>query len=189
MPKGSIKIEGLPGIELTQKQILFCEEYCRNGWNASKAALFAGYSEDSAARTGSENLQKQEIKDYIAKVKDDHEYLLGINKNWVIDKHVELAQSSIAHLHNTWIERKDFEQLTDRQKACISEITTQIRRQVVDERLIDVEYVKIKLYDKQKALDSIAKLMGYDAPVKLDVNANVDVQMYLPENGRETADK
>lgn len=191
MPKGSIKIEGLPGIELTQKQILFCEEYCRNGWNASKAALFAGYSEDTAPFTGAENLKKQQIKDYIAKVKDDHEYLLGINKNWVIDKHVELAQSSIAHLHNTWIKRKEFDQLTDRQKACIAEISTQTRK-IFDKGAgfpVETEFVRIKLYDKQKALDSIAKLMGYDAPVKLDVNANVDVQMYLPENGRETADK
>jgi hypothetical protein len=51
--------------------------------------------------------------------------------------------------------------------------------------------VKIKLYDKQKALDSISKLLGYNPAEKVDLNmkADVQVQMYLPENGRETADK
>lgn len=43
--------------KLTPKQRRFVEEYAIDG-NATRAALVAGYSKKTAARTGSENLQK-----------------------------------------------------------------------------------------------------------------------------------
>jgi len=46
----------------------------------------------------------------------------------VMEEHKKLAFSSIANLHNTWITRKEFEELTEDQKACISEITTQVKQ-------------------------------------------------------------
>jgi len=173
MPKGSIKIEGLEGIELTNKQVAFCQEYCRNGWNGTKAALFAGYSENTVKDISAENLSKPAIKAYIEKIKNDFELLCGISKAKVLDEHYKLAFSSIAHLHNTWIERKEFNKLTNDQKDCIAEIDTKIIREMryndesgKKDLPVEIEYVKIKLYDKQKALDSIAKLMGYESAIK-----------------------
>jgi phage terminase small subunit len=46
--------------KLTDKQTLFISEYCID-CNATRAALAAGYSEDTAAKIGWENLQKPEI--------------------------------------------------------------------------------------------------------------------------------
>jgi phage terminase small subunit len=45
---------------LTHKQRLFVEEYLRT-WNATQAAIAAGYSEKTAYSIGSENLKKPEI--------------------------------------------------------------------------------------------------------------------------------
>jgi phage terminase small subunit len=92
----------------------------------------------------------------------------------VIREHEKLAFSSIAHLHNTWITRKDFEELGEDQKACIAEISTQIKkinvvRQGEPEQDIEVEFVKIKLYDKQKSLDAINRMLGYDMPTKHEI--------------------
>ena len=50
---------------MTEKQKLFCEYYLRNGRNATKAALEAGYSAHTARHRGYENLQKPYIKAYI----------------------------------------------------------------------------------------------------------------------------
>jgi hypothetical protein len=36
---------------------------------------------------------------------------------------------------------------------------------------MQVEFVKIKLYDKQKALDSISKMLGYDSASKIDLSS------------------
>jgi phage terminase small subunit len=163
MPKPSREYKGFL---LTDKQIRFCQEYCRNGWNGTQAAIKAGYSVDTAKQIATENLSKPVIREYIDKIKNDFELLCGISKAKIIEEHQKLAFSSISHLHNTWIERKEFDQLTDEQKACIAEISTQVRKQVIDEVMYEIEFVKIKLYDKQKALDSIAKLMGYEATIK-----------------------
>lgn len=52
-------------MKLTPKQKKFCEWYIKTG-NASEAAKKAGYSEKTAPRMGSENLQKPVISAYIA---------------------------------------------------------------------------------------------------------------------------
>lgn len=162
--------------ELTGKQKRFCEEYIFD-FNGARAARAAGYSEDTAAAIASENLTKPNIKAYIQELQDDLAKTSGISKLKVLREHEKIAFGSIAHLHNTWIERKEFENLTEEQKACISEISTQTRVERVDkgtkdEALIDVDYVKIKLFDKQKALESISRLLGFDAPIKSDITTD-----------------
>jgi len=54
---------------LTAKQQSFCEHYVANGFNATQAAISAGYSEDSAKEIGCENLTKPNIAEYIATFK------------------------------------------------------------------------------------------------------------------------
>ena len=58
---------------LTIKQELFVAAYCSNGYNATKAAIYAGYSEPSAGSIGSENLQKLEIVEAI----DAHKLMMS----------------------------------------------------------------------------------------------------------------
>lgn len=163
------------GPDLTGKQKKFCEEYIFD-YNGTRAAKTAGYSEDTAAVIASENLRKPNIAAYIKELESDLAKTLGITRSRVLREHEKLAFNSIAHLHDTWIQRKDFEELTPDQKACISEISTQtkverINKGTKDEALIDVEYVKIKLYDKQKALDAISKMLGFNPVEKVDVTS------------------
>ena len=49
---------------LTEKQKLFCDEYLID-CNATRAAIAAGYSENSAKVIGAENLTKPNVKEYI----------------------------------------------------------------------------------------------------------------------------
>lgn len=163
------------GKELTGKQKRFCEEYIFD-FNGTRAAKVAGYSEDTAAEIAYENLKKPQISAYIKHLQTNLEEVAGISRLMVLKEHQKLAFSSIAHLHDTWIDRKEFEKLTEEQKSCIAEIQTQVRKekQVRDgepETDIETEFVKIKLYDKQKSLDSISKMLGYDAPKKITVNS------------------
>lgn len=50
---------------LTTKQQAFVEAYLSNGFNATQAALSAGYSEKTARSIGSENLTKPDISEVI----------------------------------------------------------------------------------------------------------------------------
>lgn len=52
--------------KLTYKQERFIQEYVRNGGNATRAAISAGYSPDCAKQIGSENLTKPAIREAIA---------------------------------------------------------------------------------------------------------------------------
>jgi phage terminase small subunit len=153
---------------LTEKQKRFCEEWIFD-FNASRAARVAGYSEDTAGAIGHENLKKPEIQAYIKELRDDLEKTSGISRLKVLREHEKLAFSSVAHLHNTWVTRKEFDELTDDQKACIEEISTKVTTEKdAFGNPVSWEYVKIKLYDKQRSLDSIGKMLGFDAPTKID---------------------
>jgi phage terminase small subunit len=151
-------------IKLTGKQKKFCEEYIFD-FNATRAAKSAGYSEATAGSIGGENLQKPEIRAYIDELQSDLARISGISRLKIIREHEKLAFSSIASFHDQWVERKEFDKLTDDQKACISEIQTQTRQVMVNDSMVAIEFVKLKLYDKQKSLDSLTKILGYD-PIK-----------------------
>ena len=161
-------------VELNDRQEKFCYEYCLD-FNATRAAIKAGYSEKTARSIASTLLTNVNIQARIKKMQDNLAETAGLSRLRVLNEHMKMAFSSIAHLHNTWIERKDFEQLTEDQKACIAEIDTKIRTEYEynpeseERKPVRVEYVRVKLYDKQKALDSISKMLGFDAPTKIAV--------------------
>jgi phage terminase small subunit len=172
--------EEIQVIQLTAKQEKFCYEYCID-FNATQAAIRSGYSQKTAGVIGNENLKKPYIENRIKEMQEDLAKTAGIGKLKVLNEHIKIAYSSIAHLHNTWIDLKEFEKLTDEQKACIEEISTKKQHKTEwefeegEKVPVDytVEYVKIKLYDKQKSLDAINKMLGYDAPIRSILDLNV----------------
>lgn len=171
--------------ELTESQKVFCKEYILD-WNATRAYLVAypNTSNDAARSSSSRLLTNDNIKTFLSEIQKDLEKVAGVSRLRVIQEHMKLAFNSIAHLHNTWIERKDFEQLTDDQKACISEISTQIKQYYPkDADSYEVEFVKIKLYDKQKALDSISKMLGYDSPEQINVSGSLGQEIKVMYEG------
>lgn len=158
---------------LTNKEERFCYEYLANGFNATKACIKAGYKENSARVIGARLLAKVNIQDKIQAMKDNLAETAGISALMIANEHAKIAFSSVAHLHNSWIERKDFETLTEDQKACIQEISTKVVKVNVGSKenpvMADVEYVRIKTYDKQKSLEAISELLGFNAPKKTEL--------------------
>lgn len=62
---------------MTKKQILFCEEYVID-WNATQAAIRAGYSERSAQSIAADLLKKPEIQAFIQqRMKDKQDSLIA----------------------------------------------------------------------------------------------------------------
>jgi len=158
--------------KLTGKERIFCHQYIID-WNGSRAAREAGYSKNSITEIASQNLAKLHIQQYINFIKNNIEEECGISKMKVVKELSKIAFSSIAHLHNTWIERTEFESLTDDQKASIESIDTKLQKRNIGTRedpdIVDVEYVKIKLYSKLQASDLINKMLGYNMPEKKEI--------------------
>jgi len=171
MAKQSDKEEILQ--ELNEKQKLFCQEYVFD-FNATRAYQKVYKCEYGTAKVnGCKLLTNTNIGKYVEEIQKDLSILSGISKLKIIREFEKLAFNSIAALHNTWIERKDFEALTPQQTACISEISTKILKKNIGTsekpEIVDVEYVNIKLYDKQRALENINKMLGFNAPDKTDI--------------------
>ncbi len=166
-------------IELNEAQKVFCQEYIFD-WNGSRAYRIAYPSEktdETIRANASRLLTKANVKAYIDDIQSDLEKTAGMSRLRVLREHEKIAFSNIAHLHETWVTRKEFDKLTDEQKACIMEIQTQTRMEVADDgTTAQVDFIKIKLYDKHKSLESIAKMLGYNEPDKMDLIQTIVVK-------------
>src|SRR5665647_833648 len=156
--------------EITEKNKIFAHNYIID-WNATRSYKKAyGIEDDNvAAVSGCNLLRNPKVKQYIDLIKNNLEEEAGVSKLRVLNEFTKIAFSSIAHLHNTWIDRKDFESLTDDQKASIESIDTKTVTINFNEETKEVEYVKIKLYSKLQANIEIKKMLGYDLSVRTDL--------------------
>lgn len=161
--------ESPEGALLSPRQRAFCHEYVKD-WNGARAARAAGYAQKRAEASACNNLKRDYIKDYIKHIQKDVGLLAGVSVYRVVEELSKIAFSSIAHLHNTWIDLQAFEQLTEDQKAAIESIDTKTEtKDLAGGGQKRVEYVKIKLYNKIAAIERMCNILGYNAPTKADL--------------------
>lgn len=165
-------------LDLKQSHKDFIREYFINGWNRVKAymKIYPDSSYQAAAVSANEILKNPKSQQFLNYLKEDLEKTCFVNKASVLIELINIAKSSIAHLHNTWIERKEFDSLTDDQKAAIETIETKTVTMNYDESTKEVEYVKISLYSKQAAIQEINKMMGYNAAEKIEAKQIIQFQ-------------
>lgn len=189
-----------PEKDLNERQKQFCREYIID-YNGTRAymAVYKNVKKDSTAAVNATNLLKHtKVQVYLTKVKEKLEELAGLSKLKVLLEYKKIAFANIADILDSWITKADFETLKEKHPeilTAIQEVDTKykIEYEVVDgERTaFNMEYCKIKFYDKIKALDAISKLMGYNLE-KEDLNVivntgitfnNVSSDYSIDENG------
>lgn len=172
---------------LTIKQEKFCNKYLECG-NASEAYRYAydcskmGY--ETVWKRASELMQNGKVAGRIKELQSSFQKKTEITKERVLNELVKIGFSSIAYMHNSWIDRVEFDQLTDDQKVCIKSIQTKVEKRSYDDEVRNVEMVKIELYDKLAALNSINKMLGFDAPAKVDANVTMSRYKAVTSDGR-----
>lgn len=87
-----LKVISIEDVDLTEKQRLFCLYYIKD-FNATMAAIKAGYSPDTARQMGYENLTKPYIANEIKRLKGRAIDELFIDTIDVLRKYVEIAFS------------------------------------------------------------------------------------------------
>lgn len=151
-------------LKLSDKQRRFCLEYVTDH-NATRAAKAAGYSEKTANVIGSQNLSKLNVSEYIDYLNENIEETLGLSRLKVAQEYQKMAFGNVTEIFNDWVEKKHFDQLSDDIKSCVAEIQTNVRRvEVGEETFQEIEFVKVKFHDKNKALEALRKMFGYDQP-------------------------
>lgn len=159
--------------KLTVKQEKFCNKYLECG-NASEAYRFAydcsKMSDNTVWNNAYQLLQNSEVAARMDYLKSHLAEAAGISALQILREHQKIAFSDATRIRNGWMSLKDFEALTDDEKACVKSIETKQTRRMTPagEEVID-EQVKIVCYDKQRALDSIVDMLGYRAPEKKEI--------------------
>jgi len=141
--------------KLTAKEQEFCKQYLID-LNATQAAIRAGYSQKTANQIGSENLSKLGIQTEIEKLKNERSERTLITADRVLKEIALLAFSNIKDFVKSidnQITVKDLADISDEAAACIAELS-----QSADGR------IKIKLHNKDSALDKLIKHLGIDRP-------------------------
>lgn len=180
---------------LTVKREAFCNYYIETG-NASEAYRRAfccqKMSEKTVWEKASVLLTKDKVRARVEELQNEQKNKSDITKEKILSELSNIAFSSISEMHNTWIERKDFDKLSAEQKSTIKSISTKVLKKNIgtndDPEIVDVEYVKIELHDKLKAIERICKMLGYDAPVKQEITGK-DGKDLIPKIEVEIIDK
>jgi phage terminase small subunit len=147
-----------PPIKLTAKQRVFVDSYIINGFNATQAAITAGYSEATAYSQGSRLLKNVEIKQAIDALFTQH----AMSAQEVIARLTEHARGDLGDVWDERTGRVDWEKARATGKtALIRRVKTKTTR-VTREDGTDIETFEddIELHSVQTALQLIGKHHG-----------------------------
>lgn len=154
-------IEILVESELTEKQRLFCIYYMQS-FNATQAAIKAGYSRDTAYQIGFENLRKPKIKEYLTELKELYAQDDYLETKRLLDRHKQIAFSDLRDYID---ENGELKNLKNTDGTLIKKIT-------VRESSTSQGYSKsssIELEDRSKSLEFLNKVYGLDPSFKIQM--------------------
>ena len=176
---------------LTFKQEKFINRYleCGNASEAYRYAYDCSKTSDAVVyNKASLLLSKGEVRVRLGYLKAHLAEAAGISALRIIREHEKIAFSDATRMRSGWMSLKEFEALTPDERACIKSVETKTRKIVNEngETVLD-EQVKVTLYDKQKALDSITAMLGYNAPQKIE--GEIDTGMPLSIEIIDSRDK
>ena len=164
--------------DLNEQQKRFCEAIPFNNKVQSYMIAYPDCEYKSASASATRLLEDVRVNDYIDELKKDIENITGVSKIRNVLELSKIAYSTIAHLHNSWIELKEFESLTDEQKAAIESIETKTESKIIDKETFTTNHVKIKLHSKISAIDKINVMLGYNEPEKSELSGGITIKTH-----------
>ena len=162
--------------KLTTKQALFVGEYLINGFNATQAAISAGYSENTANVIGPENLVKPCIREAIDKEIDaqlDNKRELLFK---VIEEYKKLSFSDVKDLLEYDEDGVAIYPSDDVDTSAVSEIEITEKILRTDEKSITADRkIKFKTHSKTKALEGLGRYLGiHISKVSIEGSSKID---------------
>jgi phage terminase small subunit len=162
-------------MNLTEKQKRFCDEYLID-LNATQAAIRAGYSWKTANEQGAQNLAKLSVQEYIREKQKSLANKLQITQEMVLEGYRRLAFYNVRKFYDENNHLLDVSKLDDETAFALTGID------VTEEKTMNVVTAytkKIKMSDRRCALDSICKVLGFNAPEKHEVSAEEKFMEFL----------
>lgn len=148
--------------DIGARKILFVNVYLRN-FNATEAAIEAGYSEKTARAAGSRLLTDVNVQNLIRLRVDDMIKAKQLSLESVIDEIRKLAFTSIKSFVGVTKDGQpylDFSKVNEEEWAAVGELTVDEYMEGRGEDARAVKKTKFKLHNKLDALDKLARFMG-----------------------------
>ncbi len=149
---------------INDKHKAFAREYVANGFNATQAAIQAGYSPRSARRQGHVLLHTPEIQAMIgewkAKAEKKAEKRFDATLERVLGEYARIAfsgMSKFVHVDDDGVPRVDLSKCTPDDLDLLSEVQTETLQSGDAPPLLKI---KIKPLDKLNALEKLARHLG-----------------------------
>jgi len=70
---------------MQDNHIKFADKYFET-LNASESAIYAGFSEVTSKQSGYQVLQREDVQEYLAKLRKEYSEKSGITKEWIIER-------------------------------------------------------------------------------------------------------
>lgn len=153
---------------MTKKQKRFVEEYLID-LNATQAAIRAGYSPDSAADIGSENLRKPDISAAVDRAIAERSKRTGINQDRVLRELARIGFAKITDVVDPYTARIK-EDASEDDLACIQSIKIKPNEWGMER--------EVKMYDKKAALVDIGRHLGMFKD-KLELDADMELNITI----------
>lgn len=141
-------------MQLNDKQKRFCKEYMLD-FNGAQAAIRAGYSKKTAKEQATRLLTNAHLQKYLNECKAKLSQKIEITQERVLQEYSRIAFVDIREFYNQDGSLKNVTELSEEAAAALAAVE------------IDNDTKKIKRWDKTKALDSICRMLGYNAPDKV----------------------
>ena len=165
---------------LTDKQERFVEEYLVD-LNASAAAVRAGYAEGSAGVSGCRLLKEYKIQRLIAEKRKSVAEYAEVSVVRILEEYRRIAFADlrdVVQVRDGQVYITDTDALTPEQAASLSEISQ------------TKDGIRVKIFDKQRALDSMAKHLGmFIEQHQVETIGPPPVIQFLPATRRASDDE
>lgn len=156
-------VERLETLDLTDKQKLFCIYYIKY-FNASKAALKAGYSKSTAYSIGHNLLKKKGIRQEIKNLKADRFKGAFLEPEDLLQKYIDIAFADITDYLDFGRKEIEIQKEDGTEKFEVNYVDFKNAKEIDGTIISEVKQgkdgVSIKLQDKMKALEFLAKHIG-----------------------------
>ena len=182
--------EVLENAELTDKQRLFCIYYIKY-FNATKAAIKAGYSKDTAGEQGYQLLQKTSIQVEIQKLKQAKLNRAMLSEDDIFQKYIDIAFADITDFLEFGNEEVDGEFGQYTRSYVNIKHSFEVDGTLISEVSQGKDGVKVKLQDKMRALQWLSDrmdLLPTDTRIKLD-NEQKKLDNILNKGNKDNSEK
>lgn len=146
--------------ELNDRQRLFCMEYVKNFFNGTKAAIAAGYSENTANEQASRLLTNVSVQQLIEVYKKDVGAMIGLSAYHLAELLYQWVDSDITE---TFLLSP--EQLKELPKE-VRRLITQYKTTTVTNDYGQTTTIELKFVSKERAMELLKQLLGYDKPTR-----------------------